>query len=123
MRCQFLPLAVIYWFHSAVRVPAAEPIDYARQVKPLLAKHCYECHGEKKQESGLRVDNVARILKGGESGPAIVPGKSDESLLYLAVSGSDLVDRMPLKAKPLAQAEIDLLKAWIDQGAKAPAEK
>jgi mono/diheme cytochrome c family protein len=100
----------------------AQPVDYAREIKPLLAKHCYACHGSKKQESGLRLDSVAAVLRGGESGPAIVPGKSGDSLLYLAVSGSDLVDRMPLKAKPLDEADITLLKTWIDEGAKAPGE-
>jgi len=100
----------------------AQPVDYTRQVKPILAKHCYACHGSKKQESGLRLDSVASALKGGESGPAIVPGKSGDSLLFLAVAGSDLVDRMPLKAKPLDDDDIALLKQWIDEGAKAPGE-
>ena len=100
----------------------AEPVDYLKQIKPLLARHCVECHGSKKQESGLRLDTAARAIKGGTSGPAILPGRSDDSLLIQAVVGSDLVDRMPLKGKPLEEAEIALLKGWIDQGAKAPAE-
>ena len=102
---------------------AAEPVDYLRQVKPLLARHCVECHGSKRQESGLRLDTAARArLKGGTSGPAIIPGKSGESLLIQAVTGNDLVDRMPLKKDPLAETDVSLLKAWIDEGAKAPAE-
>jgi mono/diheme cytochrome c family protein len=113
---------VLYSLFVASIGHGAEPVDYVRQIKPILAKHCYECHGSKKQESGLRLDTPAAALKGGESGPAILPGKSEESLLYLAVAGSDVVDRMPLKGKPLADSQIALLKSWIDEGAKAPDE-
>ncbi len=122
MRVRNLFWAIIFMVVGSAIAHAAEPVDYVRQIKPILARHCYECHGRKKQESGLRLDTAAAALKGGESGPAIVPGKSGDSLLYLAVAGSDLVDRMPLKAKPLEDAQIELLKTWIDQGAKAPDE-
>ncbi len=113
---------LIGWLAFVAWAQAAEPVDYLKQIKPLLARHCVECHGTKRQESGLRLDTAARVLKGGTSGPAIIPGKSGDSLLIQAVTGSDLVDRMPLKKDPLAEADVELLKAWIDQGAKAPAE-
>lgn len=103
-------------------VGAAEPVDYRRDIQPILAKHCYECHGPEQQESGLRLDYVAAAREGGNSGPALVPGTSAESLLIAAVTGSGDVTRMPEGRPPLAAAEIELLKAWVDQGATAPAE-
>jgi mono/diheme cytochrome c family protein len=101
---------------------SAERVDYVRQVKPILAARCYACHGARKQESGLRVDTAALLKQGGESGAAIVPGKSGESLLIMAVVGSGEVVRMPVQGKPLDEGQIDLLKKWIEQGAEAPDE-
>jgi hypothetical protein len=95
--------------------------DFERDVRPILAKNCLGCHGPEKQESGLRVDSVARLLQGGDRGPAIVPGKSGESLLIRALSGGDDVERMPAEAEPLSAAQIATLRQWIDEGAKPPA--
>jgi mono/diheme cytochrome c family protein len=100
---------------------AAERADYLRQVKPLLARHCVGCHGPQKQRSGLRLDTAAAILKGGNSGPAAVPGNSGKSRLVQAVSGAGDVAAMPPKGPRLAASEIALLRAWIDAGAAAPA--
>src|SRR5258707_15771113 len=58
---------------------AAETVDYLRDVKPIFAKHCSTCHGAEKQRSGLRLDTAAAALKGGNSGPAFIPGKSADS--------------------------------------------
>jgi mono/diheme cytochrome c family protein len=117
------------WFLPALllflpgRVPAAEPIDYARDVKPVLARHCYACHGPEKQRSGLRLDTCTAVLKGGNNGPAIVPGKSDSSRLIKAITAADDVPVMPPKEPRLSTAEIALLRAWIDAGAPAPADE
>ena len=100
---------------------AAEPVDYVRDIKPILAKNCYECHGPQKQRSGLRVDTAATLLQGGDSGPAIVPGKSGESRLIQAVTGTGDIQRMPPREPRLSADQITALKAWIDQGAPAPA--
>jgi hypothetical protein len=100
--------------------PAAGPVDYLRDVKPVLAARCYACHGPDKQRSGLRLDTAAAVLKGGNSGPAVVPGNSDSSRLIQAVTGAPDVQAMPPKGPRLTAAEIDRLRAWIDQGAKAP---
>jgi hypothetical protein len=100
---------------------AAQKVDYARDVKPILTKNCYACHGAKKQKSGLRLDSVADALEGGDSGLVIVPGKSSQSRLIQAISGVPDVPVMPPKEKPrLTAQEITLLRAWIDQGARAP---
>src|SRR5271154_4369842 len=60
---------------------AAREHFFEQNVRPLLAEKCYSCHGDKKQKGGLRLDSIEAILKGGESGPAVVPGKPDDSLL------------------------------------------
>jgi hypothetical protein len=99
---------------------AAEPVDYLRDIKPLLAKNCYECHGAQKQRADLRLDTATGALKGGRSGPAIVPGRSNQSKLIKAVTGADDTKLMPPREPRLTAKQIDLLKAWIDQGAKAP---
>jgi mono/diheme cytochrome c family protein len=102
---------------------AADPVDYTRDIKPLLAKHCVECHGADKQRSNLRLDTAAAALRGGKSGPAIVPKKSAESRLILAVTGADGVKPMPQKGSRLSDQQIALLRAWIDAGAPSPADE
>jgi len=115
-------ILVASWF-AAVPAIADEPnaaVDYAQDVRPIFAKHCTSCHGAEKQKSGLRLDLAGAIRKGGDSGPAIEPGKSEESLLIQAITGAEGIAAMPPKGKPpLSSDEIALLKAWIDQGAKA----
>jgi hypothetical protein len=105
----------------AIPAFATEPVDYLRDVKPLLAKNCYGCHGAKLQKSGLRLDTAVAIIKGGKNGLVIVPGKSRESRLIEAVEGNSGGERMPLKKTPLTSAQIAILKSWIDAGARGPA--
>jgi mono/diheme cytochrome c family protein len=102
----------------------AQTVDYLRDIKPIFKAHCYACHGALRQKSGLRLDAAELIRKGGNSGLAIVPGKSEESLLIDAVMGRNDTKRMPPKEEgaPLSAPQIALLKAWIDQGARAPNE-
>jgi hypothetical protein len=105
-------------------VRAAQPVDYLRDVKPILKAGCYSCHGALRQKHKLRLDTAESIRKGGKSGPAVEPGKSGESLLIDAVTGKNGVERMPPRAEgePLSPKQIAVLKAWIDQGAKGPRE-
>ncbi len=103
--------------------PAADPVDYLREVKPILAGRCTACHGALQQKRGLRLDTAGLIRKGGKSGPAIVPGKSSESLLIDAVTGNGR-PRMPPETEgaALTAQQIATLRRWIDEGAKAPEE-
>ena len=109
---------------SCVCLPSAAagaPVDYARDVKPLLAAHCYKCHGATQQKNGLRLDTAASALKGGENGPAYQPGSSRGSLLLQVAKGAHAeIPRMPYKRAALDEAAIATLAAWIDEGAKAP---
>src|SRR5262249_1183404 len=100
---------------------AADPVDYLRDIKPILAQHCYECHRAHKQRSGLRLDTADALRKGGESGPGLVPGNSGASKLIKAVTGADDTKLMPPRQPHLTATQIALLKAWIDEGAPAPA--
>ena len=75
LHSKVLLLLVVWLVHGDLSAGAAEPVDYATQVKPILAAHCYACHGAFKQESDLRLDTGALARKGGESGPAVVVGQ------------------------------------------------
>jgi len=103
---------------------AAAPVDYGRDVKPILTARCTSCHGAIRRKAGLRLDTAEFVRRGGEGGPAIEPGKSGESLLIDRVTGADGCDRMPPASEglPLSAREIAVLRSWIDQGAKAPSE-
>ena len=110
----------------ASRAMAVEPkpIDFAGQVLPILAEHCFQCHGPDKQESSLRLDQRDRALKGGDSGPLLVAGKSDESELARRIRSTDDDERMPPagpQAKPLSDGEVATIVGWIDAGAPWPA--
>ena len=104
-------------------LPAAASVDYLREVKPILARNCFSCHGAKVQMSGLRLDTGAAMMKGGMTGPVVIPGKSAESPLIKAVTGAGGAVLMPFNKPPLAGAEIEVLKSWIDQGASVPADE
>jgi mono/diheme cytochrome c family protein len=104
--------------------PSAPAVDYSSQIKPILTQHCVGCHGAAKPRGGLRLDTAAAALAGGKGGPAVLPGKGAESPLVEALRGEGTTDRMPLNRPPLKAADIKLIEAWIDQGAKAmPGEK
>ena len=103
---------------------AAGAVDYVRDVKPILAEHCYRCHGASQQKGGLRVDTAASALKGGEHGPAMAPGNSGGSLLVQAIRGThDEISRMPYKKPALKEAEMAAVEQWIAAGAKAPSDE
>ena len=111
-------------FLSVVTLSADERVDYATQIKPLLATKCFACHGALKQESGLRMDAALLIRKGGDSGVVVVAGKANESLLIEKVLATDIDQRMPPEGEgeALTAEQVVLLKQWIDQGAVAPDE-
>jgi hypothetical protein len=96
--------------------------EYLRQIKPILREHCFTCHGSLQQEAGLRLDTVASMVRGGESGAAIVPGHAAKSILIDRIAATDSAVRMPPEHEggPLAIEQVNLLRAWIELGAPAP---
>lgn len=96
-------------------------VDFQRDIQPILRNHCYECHAGTTEEGGLNLGVKNITLRGGESGEAIMPGHSKQSLLIQLVSGLE-EDRLmpPAGNQPLSDPQIKLLQAWIDQGAEWP---
>ena len=92
---------------------------FEKEVRPVLSNRCYECHGEKKQKGGLRMDHIARIKAGGDGGPALVAGEPDKSPMIQAIRYADKDFQMPPKEK-LPDAEIAVLEKWVKLGAPWP---
>ena len=101
---------------------AAEPADYVRDVQPILRARCFACHGPLKQEGGLRLDTGESIHRGGDSGPAVLAGKSAGSRLIERITSEDEPTRMPQEGAPLTSIEIEAIRQWIDAGAVHPNE-
>lgn len=103
--------------------PPQEAIDYLRDIRPVLHQRCVSCHGPIRQEAGLRLDTGDFARSGGDSGPAVVPGKSAESLLVEAITGEADSWRMPPEGEPLTPEQISAIRKWIDRGALSPADE
>ncbi len=109
---------------AAPPLPAAvaRPVDFTREIAPILNASCISCHGAERQKGGYRLDSPTAAVRGGEAhSPAIVPGDSAASPLIRLVAGLGPDTRMPAKGDPLTPEQIGLLRGWIDQGAKWPA--
>ncbi|HEU5115804.1 MAG TPA: DUF1549 domain-containing protein, partial [Isosphaeraceae bacterium] len=108
-------------FLTSPILAADGPVDFDRQVQPILQARCVSCHGPEKQKSGLRLDVRSIALTGGDLyGPNIVPGHSDESNLVSFVSGEDELVKMPPSGDPLSAEQVAILRRWIDEGATWP---
>ncbi|HEY2953534.1 MAG TPA: DUF1549 domain-containing protein, partial [Verrucomicrobiae bacterium] len=112
---------------APLAAPAAEPTKaqldfFESRIRPIFANHCYECHSQEsgKSKGGLRLDTRDAVLKGGNTGPALVPGKPEQSLLITAVSYADPDLKMPPKNKKLSDAQITDLRTWVRMGAPDP---
>jgi hypothetical protein len=100
--------------------PTTQQIEFFEtRIRPLLVEVCYDCHTED-EKGGLRLDSREGMLKGGDSGPAIVPGDPDASLLIKTVRHVQGIPKMPRSADPLAEAQIAFLEDWIRMGAPWP---
>src|SRR5688500_13389593 len=114
LRVSILLLAV----SSAVLADPRE--DFENRVRPLLAKNCYACHRQTAM-GGLRLDSREAILKGGATGPAVVPGKPDESLLVKAIEQTHERLKMPPTGK-MKSEETAILRQWVADGLFWPAD-
>lgn len=97
-------------------------VDFVKQVKPILESACLHCHWEKEDEGGFRLDTRELAMKGGDGGEAIVPGDPKESWLYSStILDPDDDDIMPpSEEKPLDKSQTEVLRQWIEEGAKWP---
>ncbi len=123
-------LATIGFLIIAVRAVVAAESEphlsaYKDKIRPLLAERCFSCHGGLKQEAGLRLDTVALMLEGGESGSVVAKGDPDASLILERVSDPDPATRMPPEGEgePLTAEQLAILKEWIKAGCPAPPDE
>ena len=126
MRTKGLLLTGLAVLFAACGAAGAEPDAvkvefFEKKVRPIFSGHCYACHSaETKQSGGLRVDDPNALLTGGNTGPAIVPGQPEHSLLLQRVT-QEGKRRMPLEGKHLTDEQVATLTAWIRDGAVSPA--
>jgi mono/diheme cytochrome c family protein len=95
------------------KVPA---VNYYRDIEPILKANCESCHQATMAAGGLRVDAPASVLQGGASGPAVIPGKAQRSLLYQRLTVT--TDKRMPPAGTLTEEQLALIRAWINLGAK-----
>jgi len=107
----------------ALASSATAAVDFVKDIQPILEVHCTKCHGEDQKKGGLRLHTLADALKGGDSGPAFVAGKSKESRLYISTTLKPDDDGFmpPPKEGALPKEQQAKLREWIDTGAKWPA--
>src|SRR5262245_50768810 len=110
--CVSLLLSCVFSAALSGQTPAK--VDFGRDVLPILRQSCTGCHGPSQQISNLRLDRRSSVVRAGAR--RIVPGSSENSFLYYRLIGNDFGMQMP-PTGPLRPEQINLIKAWIDQGA------
>ncbi len=109
---------------SAAVVPTPQQVSFFEQhIRPTLVNECYECHGAKKQKGGLRLDSRDGLLRGGDSGPALIAGDAKKSLLIQAINHENADPQMPKDRPKLPPAVIADFVAWVNSGAPDPRDQ
>lgn len=101
---------------KALPAAASHQVDFKTEIQPIFEASCINCHGRGRAKGGLQIDSRASLVKGGDTGPAAVPGHGADSLLLAMVSGVLPDDVMPKKGKKLTPEQCGVIRAWIDQG-------
>lgn len=117
-------ILLLAWFGLLGPLGAADPATvefFEKRIRPVLVEQCVSCHGPQKQRAHLRVDSLSALLKGGDRGPAVVPGKPDASPLIAAIRYTDDTFQMPPRSK-LKDEQITDFVAWVRSGAHGPME-
>jgi mono/diheme cytochrome c family protein len=112
-------LSAIAVITTSTSVRAADGPSFSKVIGPLLTNHCAKCHGATRQKNDLRLDTAEGVKKGGKNGLIFIAGKPDESPIYQRTTkppGDK--DRMPAQGELLTKKQTDLIKAWIEAGAK-----
>ncbi len=116
------PLITLAIVSSALAEPAPRPIDFSKEIRPILSENCFFCHGpdDKKREADLRLDDEAAAKKNNDGVIAVVPGNPEKSALIERIVSTDPDEVMPppKQHKTISPSQIALLKEWIKQGAK-----
>ena len=103
---------------AALPPAASRHVDFVKDLKPLFESSCIQCHAKGKDKGGFSLETRESFLKGGDSGPVAVLGKSDQSHIVALVAGTDPDSTMPKKGKKWSAEQVGLLRAWIDQGGR-----
>jgi mono/diheme cytochrome c family protein len=121
-RIPFALIALVATNSFAAEPSRAQVEFFENKVRPVLATHCYKCHStqSEKVKGGLLLDSREAVAKGGASGPVIVPGNPEKSLLIRAISYTDPDMQMPPKGEKLTEQQIADLTAWVKMGAPDP---
>jgi hypothetical protein len=114
-RIPFIALLLAGLAHSAL-AEDAPPVRFEKQVLPILTEKCTRCHGERQRGGQLDMRSLPALLEGGVSGPALVRGKSDKSLMIELIHFKEMPPRKD-RGPRVTPEELELLKAWIDAGA------
>jgi len=115
---RFSAVLAMLFAATAIAQQPTKSVDFAKDVWPILNTHCVKCHNADKRKGGLSLADGDSAMAGGDSGKVIAVGKSADSRLIQLVAGSDPDTKMPPDGKPLSSADVAVLRAWIDQGAK-----
>ena len=121
-----LSLALLLLFTTASGSRAADdpPVDFVRQIKPILTDRCVECHNSENLLGDLNLQNHEHAMAQRKGGPAILPHQPDKSLVYLALTlPAKEKKAMPATAHRLPHSDIETIKRWIKEGAAWPAGK
>lgn len=121
----FTSIALVAWKTPVPAVPPSVPADYHNEVRPIFDRYCVRCHGPDRQQADLRLDTRRGILRGGVTGPAVIPGDPDGSPLLRALGRQDeVLPAMPPEGEPRpGRRELDILQSWILHGADGPHEE
>jgi hypothetical protein len=120
--CRSLVIAAILasLLGTLARSSTEDAETFEKEIRPLLIENCSKCHGAEKQKSGLRVDSRKALIEGGESGPSVVPGRPDKSLLIDAVRHRGELQMPP--GRKLRDEQVAALERWVAAGAPWPAD-
>lgn len=114
---------ILGFLSISLAIADAAPVSFRSEIAPLLQRRCATCHNEENAKGHYRLDTFHLLRKAGDSEfPPVVDGKADESELYRLLLEPSPEDRMPQKAEPLPPEEIELIKRWLNEGAKSDAD-